>query len=127
MRPPSSLQRTRRIAGVGALLLALLLSQWLGWLHAVGHVPAAPQLTAGAPQILAKAIATDDTSQLLHKHSGQAACQLFDHLLMGQVPSAPPVSPPCPSAPGRGAVVPDDTSPPAAALAAYDARGPPRA
>jgi hypothetical protein len=134
-RSANSSRSARRMTGLGALLLALLVSQWLGLLHAVTHSPrvaADAVLVAGAATATttikqAAAIASDGTGQLLHQHSGQAACQLFDHLLMGHVPSAVPSVPPDPATPSRVVAAPAAALTPACTLVAYDARGPPQA
>jgi hypothetical protein len=105
------------------LALSLLVAQWLALVHAAAHAPVA----TGSVVAQAMANATNDSSSLAQGHTSQAACQLFDHLLMGQAPVTLPASLTGLPSPSRVVLAPDAALPRPTALAHYEARGPPRA
>jgi hypothetical protein len=106
-----------------ALALSLLVAQWLALVHAAAHAPVA------AASVVAQALTSvsDDNSPLAHGHKSQAACQLFDQLLMGQVPGTLPAALAGLPSPSRVAPALATALPRSAAQAHYEARGPPRA
>ena len=105
---------TRRWIGVA--VLALLMAQWTALGHALSHAP-------GRTAALAQA----DDPHGWHHGAGASACQLVDHLLVGQATGGEP--PALALAPRGAHVAPVAPTPAAAqrALTAYEARGPPRA
>jgi hypothetical protein len=102
---------------IGVAVLALLLAQWTALGHAFSHA------SWRSPTAVAQA---DDAHGWSHS-AGSSACQLVDQLLVGQATGGdPPVlcvvltgATAAPLAPSR--------APAQRPLAAYDARGPPRA
>jgi hypothetical protein len=102
---------------IGVAVLALLLAQWTALGHAFSH--ASWRGTTAAAQ-------ADDAHSWSHS-AGSSACQLVDQLLVGQATGG---EPPSWCVVPIGADVAPLAPPPAPArhpLAAYDARGPPRA
>jgi hypothetical protein len=105
---------TRRWIGVA--VLALLMAQWTALGHALSHAP-------GRTAVLAQA----DDPHGWHHGAGASACQLVDQLLVGQATGGEPTA--LSFAPRGEHAAPVAPTPAAAqrALAAYEARGPPRA
>ena len=92
MNVPVFTQKTRLNWGVGAmgLVLLLLLSQYLGWVHNLTHAPSAPWRIeiASAPQTWSMASLADahfgqDSSSPTDSESINVSCKLFDTLMLG--------------------------------------------
>lgn len=113
-----TLRRAWRTAArrlVGAVLLALLMAQWLGLSHAIAHAP------RGAGDIVA-----EGTDSHWGHDAGTPTCSLIDHLLLGESAAT--------DAPALACMAPDTALASAltcrrvcgATRPAYEARGPPR-
>lgn len=111
---------TRRLVGVA--LLALLLAQWTALAHAWAHGPLhISGHISGQPAAEAEADVTWDHD------AGSSACQLVDHLLIGQAAGAASAAVPFFLATTPPAAAPGGPIARGLALRAYEARGPPRA
>ncbi len=146
LRPRQNLRHTRRVIGVA--LLALLLAQLGALWHAVAHGPELQHNPTaalharisgssgeGAVHKAPETFHTADTGHTAHAydddasghHAGSAVCQLHDHLLLLQAPSAP-LWPDAVAPTGRELLQAAGSSAPLGAeVRPYEARGPPAA
>ena len=101
---------------IGAALLALLLGQWTALVHSIAHA----RMPTGA------AVSAEYDDAWGH-HAGPPACQLVDHLLVGQAAGGEPSSVPTLPVAAIRVAAPDPSMGPGPASRAYEARGPPPA
>ena len=131
-RAGSGLLRAVATSPVRAMLLAVLLvmvlAQWAGLLHAVAHGGAAPAksvataLHTNAPAMVADGAQGDRS---WGHAAGDADCQLWDHLLSQQAPSAAMADGKTPAPLAQAIVVADATAHRHGPVAFYAARAPP--
>ena len=79
--------RVANSAGLFAIVLCLLLSQTLGFMHGIEHAPNVPRLNLQR-NTLSEAAATDVRASwivnLFSGHSEESTCQVFDQLSHGK-------------------------------------------
>lgn len=100
---------------------ALVAAQWLGLLHRVAHLPAAPAALAAA------AVAQEAAHRWagwFGEHADERACLIFDHATCADVTGASPVLAVA-LAPPRFVPPPPCDRPTRLAWRAFDARAPP--
>ncbi len=117
MNPVRHRKTARRL--VAAVLLAMLVGQWLTLAHGVAH--------ARTGSALAGAAAPADSNEVWGHYAGTSACHLVDHLLTGQAPGSNLASMPgLPPAAVTMAVAAASNAP-GPGSRPYEARGPPAA